>query len=118
MTSRNVWVSVILAVLCAGAAAGCFVRSNVLAQEARWLLERGAAEGMEFAQTFDGAHAEAQWQTLEARREVLFGVHVWRGAGQLLVMLAAASVVVAWFSWLRHRLALTEERLEGPIAVR
>ncbi len=118
MRSRNVWVSLLLSALCAGAAAGCFVYAHGLGQEARWLLERGTAEGFEYALTFDGSHAEAQLQTLNARRDVLSQVHAWRGGGELLVILALAFAVAAWVNWLRHRLALTEERIEGPVAVR
>lgn len=111
MSSRNVTVSVLLSVLCAAAAAGAFIRAGKLQSEAGWLLERGTAQGMNYAASFDNVHAEAQLASFAERREVLEAVHRWNTVGQLFVLFAVLGAVCSWALYLYFRLSRTMERV-------
>ncbi len=96
MRSRGMALAMGLSVLCAGVAVGGYLRARALRTEAGWLLERGSAEGQEYADTFDGQAADTQLSTLEQRHAVLERAHVWQAVQMLAVL---ASVVFAFSSY-------------------
>jgi hypothetical protein len=114
MPSRSVAVAAVLSVLSLCAAAGCYFRAGQLQGEARWLLQRGAAEGAEYAATFENVHAEAQLVTLAERRVVLESVHLWQRLQYLLVLLAVLFAVASYALFLFHRLESSLESVESP----
>src|SRR5687768_13188304 len=109
MRSRSVAAAVMVAVLAATGAVGCFVKVNKLRSDARWLLERGSAEGQEYANTFNDAVADMQLATLEQRREVLEQAALWQRAQLLLILL---TVVSAFGSYILFLLAKLRAALE------
>lgn len=94
MRSRGMALAMGLSVLCAGIAAGSYLRARALRTEAGWMLERGSAEGQQYADTFDGQAADSQLATLDQRHDLLDRAHVW----QALQMLSVLASVVAAFS--------------------
>jgi hypothetical protein len=114
--SRSVTITLCVAVLSAGGAVGCYVRSSELKREAGWLLERGNAQAAEYASTFDGAIAEAQLKTFEARRLVLDRAHLWQRGQMLLILVTVIAALSGYLLFLFHRLRADLEHL-GPEAV-
>ena len=112
MRFRSVKVAILLSVLCAGAAAGCFARATQLRGEASWLLERGAAEGAEYANTFENFHADAQAQTLAQRWDVLESAHTWQSLQLLLILAAVLFGVAAYALFLFEKLQHSLESVE------
>ncbi len=112
MQFRSVKVSILLGVLCTGAAAGCFVRATQLRGEAGWLLERGAAQGTEYALTFENTHAEAQVELLAQRHDVLQHANLWQSLQLLLVFAAVLCGVAAYALYLFEKLQRSLESVE------
>jgi hypothetical protein len=104
MGTRSVVVAVSVAVFCAGAAVYCYSRAEALHSEARWLLERGNAQAIEYAQGLDSTVADAQLKTFSSRRSVMEQAHVWQRGQMLGVMGAALSLLAAYMLFLLRRL--------------
>lgn len=114
MRSRSVAISIVVAVLFAGGAVGSFVQAQRHRTEARWLLERGDAQGQEYAATFDGAAQDAQLITLEERHAVLEKAHLWQ---RLQLVCILASVIAAFSSYVFFLFRrLRDQLLEGADA--
>lgn len=114
MRSRSVAVAILFTVLFAAGAVGSFIQAQKYRTDARWLLERGEAQGQQYAQSFDGAAQDEQLSTLEKRREVLEKAHLWQRL-QLLSILA--SVIAAFSSYVFFLFRrLREQLLEGADA--
>ena len=96
MRSRGMALAMGLSVLCAGVAVGSYLRARALRTEAGWMLERGSAEGQEYAATFNGQAVDSQLSTFDQRRDLLDHAHVWQAVQMLAVL---ASVVFAFSSY-------------------
>ncbi|MDY7224821.1 hypothetical protein [Hyalangium rubrum] len=116
MGTRSVVVAVSVSLLSLGCAGYCYTRSQALHGEARWLLERGNAQAVEYAQRLDNAVADAQLKTFAARREVMERAHLWQRGQMLGVMAAAISALVAYMLYLLRRLdsQLDDAAAEAP----
>jgi hypothetical protein len=104
MGTRSVVVAVSLALFCAGAAVYCYTRAEALHSEARWLLERGNAQAIEYAQRLDSTVADEQLKTFSSRRSVMERAHVWQRGQMLGVMGTALSLLAAYMLFLLRRL--------------
>ncbi|MBX5483838.1 MAG: hypothetical protein IRZ16_18610 [Myxococcaceae bacterium] len=114
MRSLSVAAAVALTVLAAAGAIGCYAKMRQLRSEASWLLERGSAQGQQYADTFDDAAAEQQLATLKQRRAVLDRVALWQRGQLLLILLAVISAFCSYFLYLFARLrAALEEANAG-----
>lgn len=63
MGSRSVVAAVCVSLLSMGSAGFCYVRKASLDAEARWLMERGNAQAIEYAERLDNSVADAQFKT-------------------------------------------------------
>jgi hypothetical protein len=106
-------IALCVALLAGSGAVACHLRNSALRHEAGWLLERGNAQAAEYATTFDGAVAEAQLKTFEARRAILDRAHVWQRAQMLLILVAVIAALSGYLLYLLHRLRADLEEL-GP----
>ncbi len=118
MRSRSVAVSMVVAAVCALGAVGCYVRASELRSDAAWLMVRGNAEAIEYANSLDSATATTQLATFEERRVVLERAHLWQ-RGQMLLVLATvgaaiASYVFFLFRRLREQLVDASSGLDEP----
>lgn len=109
MRSRSVPIAISVAVLAAAGAVGCYVQSTKFKTEAQWLLERGTAQGEEYAATLEGSIADRQLATFEERRAVLEQAHLWQ-RGQLFLILL--SVIAAFSSYVLYLFARLRASLE------
>ncbi len=116
MGSRSVVAAIGVSLLSVGAAGYCYTRSQALHSEARWLLERGNAQAVEYAQRLDNSVADAQLKTFAARRAVMERAHIWQRGQMLGVMAAAISALVAYMLYLLTRLdsQLDDAAAEAP----
>lgn len=104
MGSRSVVAAFLVCLLSLGGAGFCALRAAGLHSEARWLLERGNAQALEYAEGLDNAVAEAQLKTFAMRRAVMERAHLWQ-RGQMLGLLAGAlSGLAAYMLYLLRRL--------------
>lgn len=114
MRSRSVAISIMLSLAFAGGAVGSYLKAQEHRSLARWLLERGSAQGQHYAQTFEGAAADEQLATLDRRQQALDRAHLWQRV-QLLCILA--SVIAAFSSYVFFLFRrLREQLLEGADA--
>ncbi|MDC0708471.1 hypothetical protein POL68_08325 [Stigmatella sp. ncwal1] len=104
MGTRSVVVAVSVALFSAGAAIYCYTRAEALHSEARWLLERGNAQALEYAQRLDSNVADEQLKTFSSRRSVMEQAHLWQRGQMLGVMGAALSLLAAYMLFLLRRL--------------
>ncbi len=113
MGSRSVVAAIGISLLSVGGAGYCYTRSQALHSEARWLLERGNAQAVEYAQRLDNSVADAQLKTFAARRAVMERAHLWQRGQMLGVMAAALSALVAYMLYLLRRL---DSQLDDAVA--
>ncbi|ADO72907.1 hypothetical protein [Stigmatella aurantiaca] len=104
MGTRSVVAAVSVALVSAGAAIYCYTRAEALHSEARWLLERGNAQALEYAQRLDSTVADEQLKTFSSRRSVMEKAHLWQRGQMLGVMGAALSILAAYMLFLLRRL--------------
>ena len=104
MRSRSVPIAIAVAVLSAGGAVACYTQGTQLRNQASWLLERGSAEGDEYANTFDDSAADKQQELLEQRRAVLDQVALWQRGQLLLILLSVVSAFSSYVLFLFARL--------------
>lgn len=102
--SRSVIMAIAVAVLSAAAAAGCYLRASQLRTEAGWLMARGNAAADEYAQSFDGAAADAQLASFDQRRAVLEQAQRWQRLQMVLVLAAVVSAFCSYVFFLFRRL--------------
>jgi hypothetical protein len=116
MGSRSVVAAVCVSLLCVGGAGFCYTRKAALDSEARWLMERGNAQALEYAERLDNSVADAQFKTFAARREVLERAHLWQRGQMLGLMAGALAGLVAYMLYLLKRLdsQLDEAATEAP----
>jgi ferric-dicitrate binding protein FerR (iron transport regulator) len=119
MGTRSVAAAIGISLLSVGGAGYCYTRSQALHSEARWLLERGNAQAVEYAQRLDNSVADAQLKTFAARRSVMERAHLWQRGQMLGVMAAAISALVAYMLYLLRRLdsQLDDAAAEAPVEV-
>lgn len=120
MGTRSVVVAICVALLSAGGTVYCYTRAEALNSEARWLMERGNAQAIEYAQQLDTAVAEAQLKTFATRRTVMERAHLWQRGQMLGVMGTALSLLAAYMLFLLRRLdsqldEATTDDLPGPL---
>jgi hypothetical protein len=122
MGTRSVVAAVCISLLSVGGAGYCYVRAANLHSEARWLLERGNAQAIEYAQRLDNTLADEQLKTFATRRSVMERAHLWQRGQMLGVMAAVLSALIAYMLYLLRRLdsqideAATEAPLGAPTA--
>jgi hypothetical protein len=116
MGSRSVVVAIGISLLSVGGAGYCYSRAQALHSEARWLLERGNAQAVEYAQRLDNSVADAQLKTFASRRSVMERAHLWQRGQMLGVMGAAIGLLVAYMLYLLRRLdsQLDDAAAEAP----
>lgn len=116
MGTRSVVLAVCVSLLSVGCAGYCYTRSQALQTEARWLLERGNAQAVEYAQRLDNSVADAQLKTFAARRTVMERAHLWQRGQMLGVMGAVLSALAAYMLYLLRRLdsQLDDAAAEAP----
>lgn len=107
---RPVALALVLSLGSAGLAAGCTVRAGHLAEQARWMLLKGNAQGAEYTSTFDGKYVDQQLVSYQERRSILERAQVWQGGSSALSIIAGLLVAAAYALFLRAR--LEEQRLE------
>lgn len=117
MGSRSVVAAIGVSLLSVGCAGYCYTRSQALHSEARWLLERGNAQAVEYAHQLDNSVADAQLKTFAARRTVMERAHLWQRGQMLGVMGAAIAALVAYMLYLLRRLdsQLDDAAAEAPL---
>lgn len=104
MGSRSVVAAIMVSLLSLGGAGFCYMRAAGLNSEARWLLERGNAQALEYAERLDNSVADAQLKTFAARRAVMEHAHLWQRGQMLGLMAGALSALVAYMLYLLRRL--------------
>lgn len=104
MPSRSVAVAVTLTVLCAAGAIGAFIEASRYRGEGKALLSRGHAEAQEYAATFEGAYADKQERSLDARRIILERSHHWQRIQMVLVLCTVVGAFVSYLLYLLSRL--------------
>ncbi|WP_224245210.1 hypothetical protein [Hyalangium gracile] len=116
MGSRSVVAAVCVSLLCVGSAGFCYTRKASLDSEARWLMERGNAQAIEYAERLDNAVADAQLKTFASRRTVMERAHVWQRGQMLGLMGGAIAALVAYMLYLLRRLdsQLDDAAAEAP----
>ncbi len=113
MGTRSLAAAVCVSLLSVGCAVVCYTRAAALHTEARWLLERGNAQAVEYAQSLDNTIAEAQLETFAARRSLMEQAHVWQRGQMFGLMLVALSAVVAYMLMLLRRI---DSQLDDAVA--
>ncbi|HYI00489.1 hypothetical protein [Hyalangium sp.] len=116
MGSRSVVTAICVSLLSMGGAGFCYTRAAALHSEARWLMERGTAQAVEYAERLDNTVADAQLKTFAARREVMERAHGWQRGQMLGLMAGALAALVAYMLQLLRRLdsQLEDAALEAP----
>src|SRR5512140_3504134 len=116
MGSRSVVAAVCVSLLSVGGAGFCYTRKADLDTEARWLMERGNAQAVEYAERLDNSVADAQFKTFAARRAVLERASLWQRGQMLGLMAGALAGLVAYMLYLLKRLdsQLDEAATEAP----
>ena len=72
--------------------------------EARWLMERGNAQALEYAERLDNSVADAQLKTFAERRTVMEQAHLWQRGQMLGLMAGALAALAAYMLYLLRRL--------------
>jgi hypothetical protein len=116
MGSRSVVAAICVSLLSVGGAGFCYTRAAALHSEARWLMERGTAQAVEYAERLDNTVADAQLKTFAARREVMERAHVWQRGQMLGLMAGVLAALVAYMLHLLRRLdsQLDDAAMEAP----
>lgn len=116
MGTRSVVAAVCISLLSVGGAGYCYTRSSALQSEARWLMERGNAQALEYAERLDNSVADEQLKTFAARRAVMERAHMWQRGQMLGVMAGVLSAVAAYMLYLLRRLdsQLDDAAAEAP----
>lgn len=116
MGSRSVVAAFCVSFLCVGSAGYCYERKAALDSEARWLMERGNAQALEYAERLDNEVADAQFKTFAARRTVLERAHLWQRGQMLGLMGGALAALAAYMLYLLRRLdsQLDDAAAEAP----
>jgi hypothetical protein len=109
MGSRNVVAAIMVSLLSLGGAGFCYMRATALHSEARWLMERGNAQALEYAERLDNTVADAQLKTFAARRTVMERAHLWQ-RGQMLGLMAG--VLAALAAYMLHLLRRLDSQLD------
>ncbi len=104
MGSRSVVAAVCVSLLSVGCSGICYSRASALNSEARWLMERGNAQALEYAERLDNSIADAQLRTFATRRTVMERAHVWQRGQMLGLMAGALAGLVAYMLYLLKRL--------------
>jgi hypothetical protein len=104
MGSRSVVAAIMVSLLSLGGAGFCFMRAAGLHSEARWLMERGNAQALEYAERLDNTVADAQLKTFAARRTVMERAHLWQRGQMLGLMAGALAALTAYMLYLLRRL--------------
>lgn len=117
MGSRNVVAAILVSLVSLGGAGFCYSRAAALNSEARWLLERGNAQALEYAERLDNSVADAQLKTFAARRAVMERAHLWQRGQMLGLMAGALSALAAYMLYLLRRLdsQLDDAAVEAPL---
>jgi hypothetical protein len=120
MRSRSVTVAVVVSALAAGGAGYAHIRAHQLRSDAGWLLERGSAQGEEYASSLDTQIAEDQLTTFDERRAVLDRAQLWQRAELLGILFAVvggfSSYVLFLFRRLREQLVDANNHLDDAHA--
>jgi hypothetical protein len=116
MGARSVVAAVCVSLVSFGGAGYCYSRAKALQTEARWLMERGNAQAIEYAQRLDNTVADEQLKTFAARRAVMERAHVWQRGQMLGLMGGVISALVAYMLHLLRRLnsQLDDAAAEAP----
>jgi hypothetical protein len=116
MGSRSVVAAIMVSLLSLGCAGFCYASAAALHSEARWLLERGNAQALEYAEHLDNTVAEAQLKTFAARRVVMERAHVWKSGQMLGLMAGGLSALAAYLLYLLRRLdsQLDDAAVDAP----
>jgi hypothetical protein len=119
MGPRSVVAAICVSLLSVGGAGYCYTRAQALHTDARWLLERGNAQAVEYAERLDNSVADAQLKTFASRRTVMERAHLWQRGQMLGVMAAVLSALAAYLLYLLRRLdsQLDDAAADAPIAV-
>lgn len=117
MGSRSVVAAIMVSLLSLGGAGFCYMRAASLNSEARWLLERGNAQALEYAERLDNSVADAQLKTFASRRTVMERAHLWQRGQMLGLMAGALSALVAYMLYLLRRLdsQLDDAAVAAPV---
>lgn len=109
MGSRSVTAALCVAVLSAGVAGYCYTQATELQSQARWLMERGNAQALDYAERLDNTVADAQLKTFAERRTVMERAHLWQ-RGQMLGLMAG--VLAALAAYMLHLLKRLDSQLD------
>jgi hypothetical protein len=109
MGSRSVTAAICVAILSVGGAGYCYTRASDLHSQARWLMERGNAQALEYADRLDNSVADAQLKTFAERRTVMERAHLWQ-RGQMLGLMAG--VLAALAAYMLHLLRRLDSQLD------
>lgn len=109
MGSRSVTAAICVAVLSAGVSGYCYTRASELQSQARWLMERGNAQALDYAERLDNTVADAQLKTFAERRAVMERAHLWQ-RGQMLGLMAG--VLAALAAYMLHLLRRLDSQLD------
>jgi hypothetical protein len=109
MGSRSVTAAICVALLSVGSAGYCYTRASDLHSQARWLMERGNAQALEYADRLDNSVADAQLKTFAERRTVMERAHLWQ-RGQMLGLMAG--VLAALAAYMLHLLRRLDSQLD------
>jgi ferric-dicitrate binding protein FerR (iron transport regulator) len=120
MGSRSVVAAVMVSLISLGGAGFCYTRAAALHSEARWLMERGNAQALEYAERLDNTVADAQLKTFAARRTVMERAHLWQRGQMLGLMAGALAALAAYMLYLLRRLdsQLEDASVEAPPELR
>jgi hypothetical protein len=116
MGSRSVVAAIMVSLLALGGAGFCYMRASALHSEARWLMERGNAQALEYAERLDNTVADAQLKTFAARRTVMERAHLWQRGQMLGLMAGALAALAAYMLYLLRRLdsQLDDAAVDAP----
>jgi hypothetical protein len=119
MGARSVVAAICVSLFSIGGAGYCYTQAQSLHSEARWLLERGNAQALEYAERLDNSVAEAQLKTFASRRTVMERAHLWQRGQMLGVMAAALSALAAYLLYLLRRLdsQLDDAAADAPLGM-
>lgn len=116
MSSRSMTAAIMVSLLSLGGAGFCYARAAALNSEARWLMERGNAQALEYAEHLDNSLADAQLKTFATRRAVMERAHLWQRGQMLGLMAGALAALAAYMLYLLRRLdsQLDDAAVEAP----
>jgi len=116
MGTRNVTAAICVALLSLGSAGFCYTRAADLHSQARWLMERGNAQALDYADRLDNTVADAQLKTFAERRVVMERAHLWQRGQMLGVMAGVLAALAAYMLHLLRRLdsQLDDAAVEAP----